>query len=99
MAAGYFTVTLRKVTHSFAIAVELEGGWPDILRGRKKPTEAERALWGGDMKEPDLVAQLIKIKVIVASTTSSSPLLTYTGRRDCGFSRESQAVSGAPTRL
>jgi hypothetical protein len=51
------------------------------------------------MKELDLVAQLIKIKVIVALITSYSPLLMYTGRRDCGLSKESQAVSSAPTRL
>lgn len=99
MAADYFTVTIRKATHAFATAVEFEDGWKDILEGRKKPTKADVALWGGNMKEPDLVAQIIKEKVIVASTTSYSPLLTYTGRRDCGLSRESQAVSGAPTHL
>ena len=70
MAANYFTVTIRKVTHSFAIAVELEHGWPDILGGRKKPTKADLALWGGNMKEPDLVVQIIKKEVIVASTIS-----------------------------
>jgi hypothetical protein len=67
LAADYFTVTIRKVTCSFGIPVEVEHGWPDILNGRKKPTEAELALWGGDEKEPDLVVQLIKKKVAILS--------------------------------
>lgn len=67
LAADYFTVTLRKVTCSFGIPVEVEHGWPDVLKGRKKPTKAELALWGGNTEEPGLVVQHIKKKVAILS--------------------------------